>query len=230
MPSRAPVTPRMPHGQFFGWHCDAHVIVLFFNSFPLKFSNVVSVNTVLRGLGFANWRKVFHAIIIPSSPTARPFGTLASPNHLSSKPCRWHRMTPSEKSAAVSAPPPLHLSTTFSISFISLTLKRQSVSFSRLARIPLSTVLRTIAQHNPAASWTIPCPIPTTLRSLIPDSFPLYIAPHIYTWSHPRLTDNLNDSNTTTVGTYVRTISLKPQGNALSLYIYPLPHPDRLTA
>jgi len=66
----------------------------------------------IRGLDFAHWRKVFHAIILPVlTLTLLPSGSQASTKKGYAKPSRLSRMTPSAESVAASAPPPSTLST-----------------------------------------------------------------------------------------------------------------------
>ena len=195
----------------------------------------------IRGLDFANWRKVFHAIIIPiltygaplwysrSSPQKTLMNTLqVGQNDAIRKMSGVFRTTPIS---------PLH--SILNILPVPYLLKQLSSSFSkRLTRLPPSTIIRTITTHNPALPThhprtLIPPTFVTSLTNILPDSFPLHITPsppYIQEWSHPRLHNHLLEENDTNMGHHIQRISSKPSPNTLSLFVYPLPHPDYPTA
>ena len=185
----------------------------------------------IRGLSFASWRKVFHAIVIPVLLygaslwyTGRQQKSLTDPLQVAQNDA-IRKMSGVFKTTPTA---PLHC--LLNILPIPLTLQRSSSSFSlRLSRLPPNTILRTITTTNTAAPWSIRFPVPTTLHSLLPSSFPPYITPsppHLPTWSHPRLADHLNNPNNNNIGNYVHCIGSHPSPESLSLFIYPLPVPD----
>ena len=149
----------------------------------------------IRGLDFANWRKVFHAIVLPVLTYGSPLWATGSrikslvniaqvaQNDALRRISGCFRTTPTE---------PLHH--LLAILPIKLTLDKLNRSFSdRLKRLPPSHALRTITSHNPAACWPeFQSRVPSSLLSLLPMAFPPFTAPTLTSeWSHPLVRSNL---------------------------------------
>ena len=143
----------------------------------------------IRGLDFANWRRVFHAIVIPILTYGAPIwatGThikrlvniaQVAQNDALRRISGCFRTTPTE---------PLHY--LLAILPLKLTLDKLIRSFSdRLKRLPPSHALRTLPSHNPAACWPdFQSRVPSALLTLLPTSFPPYAAPTLDSaWTHP---------------------------------------------
>ena len=185
----------------------------------------------IRGISFANWRRVFHAIIIPILTYGAPLWYTGINQKSITQRLQVAQNTAIRKMCGVfHTTPTTPLHHVVNILPITLTLARLSDSFKlRIQRLPPNTVIRTILHSNPAASWGIERPIPTTLRSLLPPHPPPYVRqspPYRRFWSHPRVLDHLSTDNNTPVGTSIALLAKSPAPSSLSLFVYPLPHPD----
>ena len=146
----------------------------------------------VRGLDFANWRKVYHGIILPVLTYGAPLWAHNPPKALLNL-VRVAQNDALRRIAGVfrttpTAPLP-HL---LAILPIQYTLTQLVGSFTdRISRMDPSHTLRTITAYNPAALWP-PSPAPTSLTRLLPSTpFPRHVyPPHpgVRTWTHPFFT------------------------------------------
>ena len=122
----------------------------------------------IRGLDFANWRKVYHALILPILTYALPVWFADSgqkglinrlqvaQNDAICKISGCFHTTPILPLHHLLAIPPIHF-----------TLTKLHDSFNdRLARLPPNVQIRTIPYHNPAACWPAHISFSTSLTRL----------------------------------------------------------------
>ena len=145
----------------------------------------------VRGLDFANWRRVYHAIVLPVLTYGAPLWGLHPPKYL----IQMARVAQNDALCRISGcfrttpvDPLPHL---LAILPIQYTLEQLTGSFSDcLLRLPPSHALRSLTSSNPDALWP-QFPIPTSLSRLMPPgTFPLYTPPRhpsAPSWSHPFL-------------------------------------------
>jgi hypothetical protein len=181
----------------------------------------------IRGLDFANWRKVFHAIVIPVLTYGAPIwatGThikrlihiaQVAQNDALRRISGCFRTTPME---------PLHY--LLAILPLKLTLDKLTRSFSdRLKRLPPSHALRALPSHNPAACWPdFQSRVPSALLTLMPTSFPPYTAPTISSaWTHPLVHSNLGSKPSATQRESTRSQIQTHRGLRLIVQLIPSP-------
>ena len=183
----------------------------------------------IRGLDFANWRKVFHAIVIPALTYGAP---IWSSEKRRKKLVDLTRVAQNDALRRISgcfrtnpAEPLNHL---LAILPIEHTLDKLRLSFSdRIKRLPPTHAIRTIVLHNPAACWPTwqQSTVPSTLLSLLPSSFPLYTAPSLLPeWSHPLVHSSI--CHAPSVETRAETRTLLQTRRNLRLLIQLVPSPD----
>ena len=181
----------------------------------------------IRGLDFANWRKVFHAIILPVLTYGSPIWATGThikrlinivqiaQNDALRRISGCFRTTPTE---------PLHY--LLAILPIQLTLEKLNRSFSdRMKRLPPSHALRTIISHNPAACWPdFQSRVPSSLLTLTPSSFPTYTAPTLEAaWSHPRVHSTLGVKPSIEQRSLTRSLIQTHRGLRLIVQLIPSP-------
>ena len=122
----------------------------------------------IRGLDFANWRKVYHALILPILTYALPVWFANS-----GQKGLIHRLQVAQNDAArkisgcFRTTPTLPLHHLLAIPPIHFTLTKLRDSFNdRLARLPPTVQLRSIPYHNPAACWPPHVSFSTSLTRL----------------------------------------------------------------
>ena len=150
----------------------------------------------VRGIHAANWRKIFHALILPVLTYGFPL--YASQKHVVgltktlqvAQNDALQKMTGAFKTTPVD--PLHHIAAIFPVKIQLLKLLGQYAD--RVQRLPPTVQLRTIIHTNPAAVWPSWFPISTPILRLPapssdpgPFSFPAH--PVLCQWSHPRLVD-----------------------------------------
>ena len=165
----------------------------------------------IRGLDLANWRKVFHAIVLPVLSYGAPLWARLPHTTMLIKKAQVAqndvlcRMAGVFKTMPVE---PLH-SLTAVLPF-SYTLTKLASSYSDcIARLPPSHLLRSIDQHNPAAYWPCATRPPSSLTRLLPLSFqPFHFParPGSATWSHPRVQSYCHTAPSSEVRTFTREV------------------------
>ena len=185
----------------------------------------------VRGLDFHNWRTVFHAITLPVLLYSLPVWSHKAPkslihilqvaqNQAIRKISGTFRTNPIEPLHHMLAIPPIR----FTIA------KYREAFTARLSRLPPTAYLRTITAHDPAALFVSHTPIPTSLTSLLPTSFPTFCIPTGLTWTHERVFNNLSSPRTNTCTQAINNIANNPPLSHMSVHVYPVPHPDHFVA
>jgi hypothetical protein len=185
----------------------------------------------VRGLNFANWRKVFHAIVLPILTYGSPVwftdvkqkGLIGILQVAQNKACRkisgCFRTTPTD---------PLH--DLLGIPPILYTLHKYRLQYAAcLSTLLLSSPLRTVVSDNPLTRWHHTFFPPTNLTRLVeslnpsapPFLFPLPL--HTPPWSHPRY---FNLALVAGSSCSSRTLIRLPPPFSHSLFIHTLPVPS----
>ena len=143
----------------------------------------------VRGLDFANWRRVYHAIVLPILTYGAPLWALHPPKYLTQMARVAQNDALRRISGCFCTTPVEPLPHLLAILPIQYTLEQLTGSFSdRLLRLPPSHALRSLISFNPDALWPR-SPIPTPLSRLMPPGpFPPYTPPRhpsAPSWSHP---------------------------------------------
>ena len=149
----------------------------------------------VRGLDYANWRKLFHTLVLPVltygfplySTQPRNKGLLdilqVAQNDMVRKMSGAFKTTPIVPLHYLMAIPPLPLS-----------IKKLTAVFRlHIQRLPPYTLIRTITSSNPAADWHLSLNPPTALTRLLPDFFPQFFLPaptYDNLWTHPQFRDH----------------------------------------
>ena len=134
----------------------------------------------IRGIDYAAWRKVFHAIVLPVLTYGAPLWASHPPKYLLQRIRVAQNDTLRRIAGCFRTTPVDPLYHLLAILPLQYTLAQLVGSYSdRIGRLPPTHALRTITSHNPAALWENPH-IPTSLTRLTPTHFPRH-----YTRSHP---------------------------------------------
>ena len=182
----------------------------------------------IRGLDFANWRKVFHAIVLPVLTYGAPIWACDKPPKYLLKIAQvaqndaLRRMSGCFRTTPVD---PLHH--LLAILPLPLTLQKLCRSFSdRLKRLPPTHMLRTILSHNPAACWpAFQFTTPSSLIKLTPAVFPLYVAPSLVSeWSHPMVRSSIKNRPSEASRAYTRSLIQSHRGLRLLIQLIPSPN------
>ena len=143
----------------------------------------------IRGLDFANWRRVYHAIVLPVLTYGVPLWGHNPNKHL----IQLARVAQNDALRRISGcfcttpvDPLPHLLVILPIQY---TIEQLVGSFQdRLLRLPPTHLLRMLPDHDPNALWQHST-IPTSLTRLLPSrAFPPYILPQgpsCRQWTHP---------------------------------------------
>jgi len=149
----------------------------------------------IRGLDYANWRRIFHSLILPVLTYGFPLystqpcikGLLdilqVAQNDAVRKMSGTFKMTPVIPLHYLLAIPPLPLTIT----------KLTDIFCLHIQHLPPSHLIHTITTFNPVVDWHLSLQPPTCLTCLLPDSFPPFLYPsptYESTWSHPQVRDN----------------------------------------
>ena len=150
----------------------------------------------IQGINYANWRKLFHVLILPVLTYGFPLyatschnkGLLkilqTTQNDMVRKMSRAFKTTPITPLHYLVAIPP-----------ISLTIKKLSDTFTlHIQCLPPFTLLRTLPSSHPKAAFWHPSFVSNTaLTQLLPLTFPPFTfpsPPSSHTWSHPWICNN----------------------------------------
>jgi len=149
----------------------------------------------VRGLDYANWRRVFHSLILPVLTYGFPlYSTQPRIKGLLDILQVAQNDAVRKMSGAFKTSPIVPLHYLMAIPPIPLTIsKLTSVYRLRIQRLPPSTLIRTLTTFNPAADWHLSLNPSTCLSRLLPDSFPPFIYPsptYESFWTHPQVRDN----------------------------------------
>ena len=176
------------------------------------------------GLDYANWRKVFHALILPVLTydfplySTQPYNKSlldilqVAQNDMVRKMSSAFKMTPIVPLHYMMVIPPLPL-----------TIKKlMSVFRLWIQRLPPSTLICTITLSNPAADWHLSLNPPTTLTRLLPDLFPPFFFPaplYDNTWTHPQFHDHSAYKLTSETKEATKLLISQPPANIFYLFI-----------
>ena len=188
-------------------------------------------NTV-RGLHAANWRKVFHALILPVLTYGLPL--YASQKHVVgltktlqvAQNDAIRKMTGAFKTTPVD---PLHF--VAAIFPVKILLPKLLGEYSdRVHRLPPSCQLRTLLTHNPVAIWPSWFPISTPITRLPAPSYqpPIFsfpAHPSQRRWTHPHLVDGSGLLADLKGREEIRARMRNPSYDTFQLYIHNLPVP-----
>ena len=175
----------------------------------------------VHGLDFFNWRKVYHAIILPVLTFGFPIWSHRLPkstlrhlqvaqNDAIRRIGGLFRTTPTEAAHHTLAIPP-----------IKYTLAKYHCAYQlRLTRLPPLSKIRHITTVDRTAYYHPAYQPPTSLRDILPPSFPPFYLPSNTTWRHPCLYHP-----TLTVAKTADLMSTQPL-NRTDILIYPIPHPS----
>ena len=178
----------------------------------------------VRGLDYANWRKLFYALILPVltygfplySTQPRNKGLLdilqVAQNDMVRKISGVFKTTPIVPLHYMMAIPPLPLS-----------IKKLTAVFRlRIQRLPLSSLICTITLTNPSADWHLSLNPPTALTRLLPVFFPLFYLPKpLYdtNWTHPQFWDHSAYKLTTKTKEATKLLISQPSPDIFHLFI-----------
>ena len=149
----------------------------------------------VRGLDYASWRKLFHALVLPVLTYGFPlYSTQPRIKGLLDILQVAQNDMVRKMSGAFKTTPVVPLHYLMAIPPIPLTIKKLTSSFRlRISRLPPFSLIRTITTFNPAADWHLSLRPPTALTRLLPDVFPTFYLPspiHTSYWTHPQVRDN----------------------------------------
>ena len=178
----------------------------------------------VRGLDFANWRRVFHSLILPIltygfplySSQSRIKGILnilqIAQNDAVRKISGCFKTTPII---------PLHF--LIAIPPIKHTITKLTSQFKiRVANLPPTHLLRTLTTFNPAADWHLSTNPETALTRLLPLHAPFFTFPsHPYQtkWVHPQVRDKTVLPINPATKEYTRSLIHLPLHNSYSIFI-----------
>ena len=183
----------------------------------------------IRGLDFANWRKVFHAIILPVLTYGAP---IWASSKYSKKLLHLTQVAQNDALRRISGcfhtTPVEPLNHLLAILPMKLTLAKLCLSFSdRMKRLPPAHAIRSVSAHNPAACWPEfqQTTVPSSLMSVVPTEFPPYVTPSITpNWTHPLVQSTLHLKPSVESRAYTRSLIQTHRG--LRLLVQLLPSPD----
>jgi len=210
--------------EFFSWEHHAKVMAARAHSTTLALQ--VMGNSV-QGLDFANWRKVFHAVILPiltyglalwsDRPTKSLLNILqVAQNDAVQRISGTFRTTPTLPLHHMLAIPP--------IKYTVGKLRHQAQLC--LSCLPPSHKLCTIITTDQTRFHPPFISVPTPLTSLLPTAFPPFFHPSILSWSHPQLTSSLTRPRSDALLTAVRARTTSSTVGTTSVFLYPIPHPN----
>ena len=190
----------------------------------------------IRGLDFANWRRVFHTIILP----VLTYGSQLWFSGHGQRICLIKQAQVAQNDAIrwvagcfhTTLVNPLHH--LLAILPICYTLEKLNRSFlDRLLRLPPIHALRTLMSANMAALWDSSFTIPTTLSSLLPASFPTYVLlapPFAAPWSHCQVSHLFTAPPPLPLRTSTHNLLCLGRRLGLYLLISLYPHPNHFIA
>ena len=182
------------------------------------------------GLDFANWRRTFHAIILPVLTYSLPLWSHNLPkslihilqvaqNDAVRQLSGTFKTTPIEPLHNMVAIPPIHF----------LIPKLCLQACNRIERLPPTHCLLTLPNADTSRFHPPFTTIPTALTMLLPSSpQPFYLLSHCM-WSHPQVMSSLTHPKDDKLLLAVQAWASHSTVNSTSIYIYPLPHPHAHT-
>ena len=179
----------------------------------------------VRGLDFANWRRTFHAIILPVLTYGLPLWSHRPPksllhilqvaqNDAVRKLSGTFKTTPIEPLHNMVAIPP--------IKYLVPKLRLQATN--RISRLPHSHRLLTLTSNDPTRFHPPFITVPTPLTTLLPASLPPFFLPSHRMWSHPQVTSSLTCPQDDKLLSAVQARACQSTLNSTSVFIYPIPH------
>ncbi len=192
----------------------------------------------IRGLDYANWRRVFHAIVLPTLTYGAPIWY----SHQGARDALVKMAQVAQNDAirriagCFHTTPVLPLHHLMAILPIHYTLGKLRASFTdRLTRLSPSHLLRTLPHSNSAAIWPAHSSPPSTLINLSPSFFPPYFAPrqpYALSWSHPSVVPLSSSAPTQAARDFSHTLlhNLPPSDLSLMIQHLPLPEPGFVSA
>ena len=187
----------------------------------------------IRGLDLINWRRVFHAIILPILTYGVPLWGRLPHNTSLKKLAQVAQNDALRRMAGVFKTTPIeplhHLTAVLPFSY---TLDKLCNSFSdRLARLPPSHHLRSLTTHHQAAAWSSNNQALTSLTRLLPPSFAIFHLPALRghsDWTHARLLPHFIHPPSPEFRAYTRDV-IRTQSH-LHLYVQLIPFENAFVA
>jgi len=178
------------------------------------------------GLDFANWRRAFHAIILPVLTYGLPLWShnllksliqvlQVAQNDAVQRLSGTFKTTPIEPLHNMVAIPPIRF----------LIPKLRLQARNRIARLPPTHRLLTLPNADTSRFYPPFITIPTALTTLLPSSPQPFYLPSHRMWSHPQVTSSLTRPKDDKLLSAVRAWASRSTINSTSVYVYPLPHP-----
>ena len=181
----------------------------------------------VHGLDFANWRLVFHAVILP----VLVYGLAIWSHHLPKSLIHTLQVAQNEAVRCIGGvfrttpTDPLHrLLSIPPIQFTIAKLRHQAQL--RLTNLPPEHKLRTLTSFDPTRIHPDFISVPTPLTSLTPTSFPPFFRPANRIWSHLQFSSFLTRPKCDKLSAAMRSKASEPTINHTAVFIYPIPHPD----
>ena len=178
----------------------------------------------VRGLDFANWRRVFHSLILPILTYGFPL--------YSSQSCIKGILdilqvaqndTVRKISGCFKTTPIIPLHFLIAIPPIKHTIKKLTSQFKiRIANLPPTHLLRTITTFNPVADWHLSTNPDTALTCLLPLHPPFFTFPSHPSqskWVHPQVRDKTVLPINPMTKEYTRSLIHSPSPNSYSIFI-----------
>ena len=185
----------------------------------------------IRGLDYANWRKLFHALVLPVLTYGFPLYSTQPRNKglLDILQIAQNDMV-RKMSGAFKTTPIIPLHYMMAIPPLPLTIKKLTTVFRlRIQRLPPSTLIRTITYSNPAADWHLSLNPPTALTRLLPEFFPPFFLPaptYNSHWIHPQFRDHSAYKLTAETKEATKILISQPSPDAFHLFIRVLTIPS----
>jgi len=185
----------------------------------------------VRGLDYANWRRIFHALILPVLTYGFPlYSTQPRIKGLLDILQVAQNDAIRKMSGAFKTTPTVPLHYLLSIPPIPLTItKLTSVFKLRILRLPPSHLLRTLTSSNPVTQWRLSLNPPTCLTRLLPELFPPFFYPlptYESFWTHPQVRDNTVIKLSRESKEATKTIIKQPPHDTFHLFIRVLTIPS----
>ena len=185
----------------------------------------------VRGLDYANWRRVFHSLILPVLTYGFP---LYSTQHHITGLLNILQVTQNDAVRKISGcfktTPiiPLHYLT--AIPPIKFTIKKLTSQFKiHVANLPPTHLLHTITTFNPAADWHLSTNPKTALIRILPAHSPFFTFPsHPFQskWVHPQVRDNTVFTINPATKESTQSLIRLPPHNSYSIFIRVLTVPS----
>ena len=185
----------------------------------------------VQGLDFANWRRLFHTLILPILTYGLPLyannphikGLIKTLQVAQNKIVR--KMSGTFKTSPII---PLHY--LISIPPLHLTIHKLSHQFSlRLQRLPPNSLIHTILSKNTIAAWHLSTNPVTSLTCTLPLDFPFFTYPShpsSPSWTNSRVCNNTVIKLNRDSLAYTKTLINQPPYDTFHLYVQMLTTPS----